>query len=88
MLYAPNSMQGSRDLEGWTTLRSHVNDTSISMPGQFASWPVFGHAASAPYRAFRLLLIGPSAGDPHTLALSNLELYGYLFPTSGKGTPQ
>ncbi len=75
-------MQGSRDSEHWTTLRSHVNDTSISMPGQYASWPVFGHAASLPYRAFRLLLIGPSASDPHTLALSNLELYGYLFRAS------
>ena len=43
-------------------LRRHRDDASIRRPGQLASWPVVGPAASAPYRAFRLLLEGPTAG--------------------------
>ena len=67
-------------MSAWVDLRRHVNDASLRKPGQYASWAVLGPAASTPYRAFRLLLEGPttSATSPHTFCLSNLELYGYL----------
>lgn len=73
--------QGSNDMERWTDLRSHVNDVSLVTAGQYASWPVAGHAASVPYRAFRVLLIGRNASgsQPHTIALSSIELYGYHY---------
>ena len=45
----------------WVDLRRHRDDASIRRPGQIASWPVVGPAASAPYRAFRLLMEGPNA---------------------------
>ena len=73
--------QGSNDVDRWTDLRSHVNDTSLVRAGQYASWPVAGHAASVPYRLFRILLIGPNAGgiEQYTIALSGIELYGYHY---------
>ena len=54
------SVSGSSE---WVDLRRHRGDTSLRRPGQTASWPVLGPAASAPYRAFRLLLEGPTAGS-------------------------
>lgn len=85
----------------WVDLRRHVDDASIRRPGQMTSWPVLGPAASSPYRAFRLLLEGPTTaggtglaqGQGHCLCVSNLELYGYLYrvesctdSTAGGGT--
>ncbi len=78
----PMHPQGSSDLTTWVDLKRHANDTTIKVPGQYASWPVIGPAAAVPYRAFRLLLTGPNASpNPatrNTFSLSNLELYGYL----------
>ena len=55
------------------------------MPGQQAAWPVGGHAAAVPYRYFRVLLVGPNpeAANPRHVCLSSLELYGYLYRSSG-----
>lgn len=75
-------MQGSTDGIGWVDLRQHKNDTSICMPQQAFSWPVTGHAASMPYRMFRLLLQGPTAGaaaNRQAFHLSMFELYGHFF---------
>ena len=58
-----------------------MSDTLLVTAGQWASWPVGGYAASVPYRAFRVLHVGPKAGgteDP-TIALSSIELYGYHY---------
>jgi len=69
-------------------LRRHAADTTLGLPGQFASWPVCGQAAARPYRHFRVLLTpGPAAAasNPHELALSHLELYGYF--SDGKAEP-
>ncbi|EFJ48857.1 hypothetical protein VOLCADRAFT_48365, partial [Volvox carteri f. nagariensis] len=75
-------LQGSHDLAVWVDLKRHSNDTTIKVPGQYASWPVIGPAAAVPYRAFRLLLTAPNASpnpaSRHNFCLSNLELYGFL----------
>lgn len=52
--------QGSNDLQHWLDLRRHTDDTTIRLPGQYGSWPVAGPAACMPFRAFRLLLTGPT----------------------------
>eukprot|EP00877_Chromochloris_zofingiensis_P008432 jgi/Chrzof1/3842/Cz13g10230.t1 len=84
-------MQGSHDLEDWVDLRSHVNDSSIRLPGQYATWPVMGRNAAVPYRAFRIWLAAPtcSATSPWNLCISYLELYGYFYHnqegSSGEG---
>ncbi|GLI59392.1 hypothetical protein VaNZ11_001258, partial [Volvox africanus] len=85
-------LQGSHDLAVWVDLKRHSNDTTIKVPGQYASWPVIGPAAAVPYRAFRLLLTAPNASpNPagrHNFCLSNLELYGFLHkgaPSNGAG---
>jgi hypothetical protein len=52
--------QGSNDLQHWLDLRRHADDTTIRLPGQYGSWPVSGPAACMPFRAFRLLLTGPT----------------------------
>ncbi|PNH11217.1 BTB/POZ domain-containing protein [Tetrabaena socialis] len=84
-------LQGSHDLVTWADLKRHTSDTTIKVPGQYASWPVIGPAAAVPYRAFRLLLTGPNASpNPaarQNFSLSNLELYGYLHKGgSGSGS--
>ena len=75
-------VQGSTDGGGWVDLREHKKDYSVSMPGQSASWAVTSHAASMPYRLFRVLLRAPNAslvGKGSTFHLSLFELYGHFF---------
>lgn len=62
-------------------LRRHISDSTIKMPGQFASWPVSGRAAARLFGHFRVLLLpepAAAATNSTELALSSLELYGYL----------
>lgn len=75
------ALQGSVDLRTWVDLRRHTNDSSIRKPGQYAAFPVSGPAASFPYRAFRVILTGPTASPtvPWNFCLSYFELYGYLY---------
>lgn len=79
-LSPPPSSQGSQDCSEWVDLRRHTSDNALRKPGQYASWPVLGPAASTPYRAFRFVLTGPTTSStaPWAFCLSNLELYGYL----------
>lgn len=65
----------------WIDLRHHHNDTTITMPGQYASWPVVSHAATTPFRMLRILLTGNNASSlprRDTVNLSSFEFYGYL----------
>ena len=71
-------VQGSNDGKAWVTLRSHVNENTVKLPGQYASWPVTGHAALFPYQMFRLLLTGPNSGAHNNICLSYIEFYGYF----------
>lgn len=71
-------LQGSSDGKTWVTLRAHVNDNTVNLPGQYASWPVTGHAALFPYRMFRLLLTGPNSSKRNNMCVSYLEFYGYF----------
>ena len=74
--------QGSTEGEGWVDLCEHKRDPSISTPGQSVSWPVNSHAASMPYRLFRVLLRAPTAGlagNNKTFHLSLFDLYGHFF---------
>ena len=68
-------------------LRQHCNDQTMKMHGQYASWPVMGHAASVPCRMFRILHTGPNANPmlrPDTVCLSSFEFYGYLHTTGSR----
>jgi hypothetical protein len=73
--------QASNDLHHWVDLKRHIGDSSVRLPGQYASWPVSGPASHMPFRAFRLLLAGPtlSATTPWNFCLSHVEFYGYFF---------
>ena len=71
-------MQASNDGKEWVTLRSHVSDNTLSLPGQYASWPVTGHAALFPYQMFRLLLTGQNSCQRNNMCLSYVEFYGYF----------
>lgn len=82
-------IQGSDDGQAWVDLRRHVSDTTIKMRGQFASWPVSGRAATQFYTHFRVLLLpgaGAAANSPSELALSSLELYGYICGTDSSAS--
>lgn len=50
------ALQGSEDGATWVDLRKHINDTTLKLPGQYASWPVGGPYSSVPYRYFRIFL--------------------------------
>eukprot|EP00775_Hariotina_reticulata_P005568 gene5568-5805_t len=78
------ALQGSNDLQHWLDLRRHHNDGTIRLPGQYGSWPVLGPAAAIPFRAFRLLMLGPSNShtSPWAFCLSYWELYGYFYKLS------
>lgn len=71
------TMQGSNDGQSWTDLSVHTNDVSLTSPSQWVFWPV---KSVVPYAQFRLLMTGPSASSvsPNTLALSNIEFYGFF----------
>ena len=71
--------QGSADGVSWTTLDKHVNDTTIRMPAQWASWPV-RDSRRRKFRHFRILLTAPNpvAPNPMHLSLDHVELYGEL----------
>ena len=75
--------QGSLDCQTWVDIQRHRNDSTLKRPGQYASWPVLGPASSVPYRAFRVLLEGPTASvmqpPQYNLCLAFFELYGYLY---------
>lgn len=81
------ALQGSNDEQVWDDLRVHESDTTLTMPGQYASWPVktagggAGVTRKPPYRYFRIVLLRPNedATNPHHLCLSCLELYGLFY---------
>jgi len=83
------ALEASHDLTTWVVLKTHAADSSLTLPGQWASWPVAAtRAACAPRRAFRVRSLGPHAGPgrpPLALALSGVELYGQLFVGGGEG---
>lgn len=82
VLQGSNANAKERESErGWSDLLRHVEDGSLRLPGQYASWPVPAGTTQPPYRFFRLLQTGPNANplSPHTLALSSIELYGLLY---------
>ncbi len=80
-------LQGSQDAEAWSTLKVHSNDHTLKMAGQYASWPVTGHAACMSFRFFRLYQSCSSASylnqSSRQLALTYFELYGHFGIESG-----
>lgn len=75
------ALQGSQDGVAWSDLRRHDGDRTLNLPGQYASWPVGGVAATTAYRYFRIYLLAPNgeAANPHRLCLSYFELYGNFY---------
>ena len=73
------AVQGSQDAQTWKTLKTHSNDQTLKMAGQYASWAVTGYAACISFRFFRLFKNSCSGSAvPRQLSLAYLELYGYL----------
>ena len=75
-------VQGSHDGSEWVDLRRHIDAKTIRLPGQYASWPVAGHAATIPWQMFRVIMLeanaSPNTASRNNLALSFIEFYGYL----------
>mmetsp|Transcript_21375 Transcript_21375/g.59311 ORF Transcript_21375/g.59311 Transcript_21375/m.59311 type:complete len:569 (+) Transcript_21375:105-1811(+) len=81
-------LEGSADHGSeWKLLQEHINDESITHPGQFCSWPVANKAKA--FNAFRLRLSGANASsnpaESRRFHLSMLELYGTLFVDPAEG---
>lgn len=65
----------------WHDLRTHAGDGTLRLAGQWGAWRVLGRAAAARFRAFRVLIDEPQAGNdnPWHVSLAQIELYGQLF---------
>ncbi|KAK7791453.1 hypothetical protein R5R35_010932 [Gryllus longicercus] len=72
--------QVSKDGLNWTTLYTHVEDTSLNEPGSTASWPLQSPSETEEplgWRHVRLQQTGKNAsGQTHYLSLSGFEIYG------------
>jgi len=75
-------LQGSNDGRNWTTLRRHVNDTSLQGAFGTASWPI--PDCNQSFRNFRVLQTGHNSSNNNFLCLSGIELYGDLFEDQDK----
>ena len=73
-------LEGSQDAMQWDVLSLHVNDTSLQKKGQPHTWPIphNPHTQGKFYRFFRIHQTGPNSNNNHYLALSGVELYGWL----------
>ncbi|XP_039898071.1 E3 ubiquitin-protein ligase HECTD1 isoform X3 [Simochromis diagramma] len=70
--------QVSKDGQNWTTLYTHVDDSSLNEPGSTATWPLDpSKEEKQGWRHIRIKQMGKNAsGQTHYLSLSGLELYG------------
>jgi len=70
--------QVSKDSKAWVTLRSHVEDNSLTEPGSTATWDLEPPKDEKQgWRHFRVHLNGKnSSGQTHYLSISGFELYG------------
>lgn len=66
-------LEGSLNGSRWTTLREHVDDTSLNFKGATASWNL---QCSTPYHMFRILQTGLNSNGHQFLSLSGFEIYG------------
>jgi hypothetical protein len=71
-------LQGSNDVEHWTTLMEHVNDTNInSNEGKSHTWkldPIFGD-----FSVLKIKITGMSAHNNYFLVLNCFEVYGHVY---------
>jgi len=71
-------LECSNDNNSWTTLRNHVNDTSMQNQGDSSSWPI-PNCTNA-FRYFRIIVTGQCAfPGSYFLFCSGFELYGTLY---------
>ncbi|KAM9354686.1 E3 ubiquitin-protein ligase HECTD1 isoform 2-T2 [Pholidichthys leucotaenia] len=70
--------QVSKDGQIWTTLYTHLDDSSLNEPGSTATWPLDpSKDEKQGWRHIRIKQMGKNAsGQTHYLSLSGLELYG------------
>jgi len=70
------NLEGSIDSKEWIILRHHADDgESMSCPGKQTSWSINSQQR---FRYFRVIVAASSAKVNNKLALTGLELYGYL----------
>ncbi|XP_069494583.1 E3 ubiquitin-protein ligase HECTD1 isoform X3 [Ambystoma mexicanum] len=70
--------QVSKDGQSWSTLYTHVDDSSLNEPGSTATWPLDPPKDEKQgWRHIRIKQMGKNAsGQTHYLSLSGFELYG------------
>jgi len=73
----------SIDGETWTTVRRHVNDTSLSGGYGIHTWTLTPHAHSA--RSFKIVATGGNSIDGKQLACAGFEVYGRVVAQQCEG---
>jgi hypothetical protein len=70
-------MEGSDDGTTWTTIRDHVNDTTLTTSNR---WTFFDLKATSFYQRIRLFVYGPSHNGSPNFDITEVEFYG-IFAT-------
>jgi hypothetical protein len=82
-------LEGSLDGHSWDVLKNHQNDQALKKKGETHTWAI--NAAPRLYRLFRIYQTGPNSNNNNYLALSGVEMYGFLAlkpPSSSAVQPQ
>jgi hypothetical protein len=69
---------GSHNGKDWTTLKEHVNDTSLKTNGGTCTWPIALPEGPSKFRCFCIMQTGVNSSNRLYLACSGFELYGQL----------
>lgn len=81
-------LQGSNDGGlNWTVIVRHENDTSLTRPHDSATFYVKQLPHNIAFRRIRVLMTGPNARGSQFLNLAGLELYGRLYGTCARRSP-
>lgn len=77
-------LQGSNDGLNWTTLREHINDSTMEDSAYSeGNWEVNSSASRTPFRYFRIIQTGENSNGYDTLVCCGIELYGTLKMPAG-----
>lgn len=71
-------LQGSNDGNTWVDLKDHVNDTTLNLKGQSATWDLEFEKFNDYFSQIRLYQHGMNSASNHYLSLAGMEFYGYV----------
>lgn len=71
------AIQGSNDNSAWTNIITYSANTTLNAAAQYAYFPI--STSVTKYAYIRILHTGANSAGTNVIALSEVELYGYLY---------